>query len=98
MNEHRLSSGDNLDAYFTNGRESLAVEVKASNASDAELMRGVYQPIKYKAVLRAECIALCKLALCDAVLVSTRLLGKACRALAKLSHVDFVRVPAEAEK
>ncbi|EMR0601142.1 TPA: hypothetical protein ACKPYB_000049 [Stenotrophomonas maltophilia] len=97
-NEHRLSSGDNLDAYFTNGRESLAVEVKASNASDAELMRGIYQPIKYRAVLRAECIALRKLALCDAVLVSSRQLGKACRALAKRSHVDFVRVPAEAEK
>jgi len=79
VNEHRLSSGDSLDAYFTNGRESLAVEVKASNASDAELMRGIYQPIKYRAVLRAECIALRKLALCDAVLVSTPLLGKACR-------------------
>lgn len=28
---------------------------------------GIYQPIKYRAVLRAECIALRKLALCDAV-------------------------------
>ncbi len=98
VNEHRLSSGDSLDAYFTNGRESLAVEVKASNASDDELMRGIYQVIKYRAVLRAECIALRKPALCDAVLVSTRPLGKAGRALAKRLHVDFVRVPAEAEK
>lgn len=98
VNEHRLSSGDSLDAYFSNGRESLAVEVKASNASDDELMRGIYQVIKYRAVLRAECIALRKPALCDAVLVSTRPLGKAGRVLAKRLHVDFVRVPAEAEK
>src|SRR5690606_38444125 len=54
VNEHRLSSGDSLDAYFTNGRESLAVEVKASSASDVELIRGIYQAVKYRAVLRAE--------------------------------------------
>lgn len=98
VNEHRLSSGDSLDAYFANGRESLAVEVKASNASESELMRGIYQAIKYRAVQRAECIALRKPALCDAVLVSTRSLGKAGRALAKRLHVDFVRVPSGAEK
>lgn len=98
VNEHRLSSGDSLDAYFTNGLESLAVEVKASNASDAELMRGIYQAIKYRAVLRAERRALRKPALCDAVLVSTRPLSKAGRALAKRLHVDFVRVPGDSER
>lgn len=98
VNEHRLSSGDSLDAYFTNGRESLAVEVKARNASDAELMRGIYQAIKYRAVLRAERRALRKPALCDAVLVSTRPLSKEGRALAKRLHVDFLRVPGEAER
>lgn len=74
--EHPLSSGDSLDVYFSNRREGLAVEVKASHASDAELMRGIYQCIKYRAVLRAERIALRKPALCDAVLVSTRPLSK----------------------
>lgn len=98
VNEHRLSSGDRLDGYFTNGLECLAVEVKASNASDAELMRGIYQVVKYRAVLRAERIALRKPALCDSVLVSTRPLSKEGRALAKRLHVDFLRVPLEAEK
>lgn len=95
--EHRLSSGDSLDIYFSNRRECLAVEVKASHASDAEMMRGIYQCIKYRAVLRAERIALRRPALCDAVVVSTRALNKKGRALAKRLHVDFIRVPLEAE-
>lgn len=93
-----MSSGDRLDAYFSNGLESLAVEVKASHATDAELMRGIYQCIKYRAVQRAECRALRKPALCDAVLVSTRPLNKQGRALGKRLHVDFVLVPREAEQ
>lgn len=98
VNEHRLSSGDSLDVYVTNGRENLAVEVKASNGSDAELIRGIYQTIKYRAVLRAERRALRMPALCEAVLVSTRPLSKEGRALAKRLHVGFVRVPGEAER
>lgn len=95
--EHKLSSGDRLDAYFSNGVECLAVEVKASTASDAELIRGIYQCIKYRAVLRAEHIAQRKPALCDAVLVSPRRLSKQGRMLAKRLHVDFVLVPQDAE-
>lgn len=98
VNEHCLSSGDRLDAYFDNGRQYLAVEVKASHASEAELMRGVYQCIKYKAVLRAERIALRRAPLGDAVLVCTRRPGKETRALLKRLHVDFVLAPEEAEQ
>jgi hypothetical protein len=97
VNEHRLSSGDELDAYFDNGKEYLAVEVKASHASDAELMRGVYQCVKYKAVLRAERIAMRRAPLGDAVLVSTRTPNKQTRALLKRLHLDFVLMPVEAE-
>lgn len=70
--EHLLSSGDRLDAFFDNGKRRLAVEVKASHASNAELMRGVYQCIKYRAVLRAEERALRLVPNGDAVLVCTR--------------------------
>jgi hypothetical protein len=96
-NEHCLSSGDRLDAYFDNGKQYLAVEVKASHTSDAELMRGVYQCVKYKAVRRAECIATRRAPLGDAVLVSTRKPNKQLRALLKRLHLDFVLVPKEAE-
>lgn len=96
-NEHCLSSGDRLDAFFDNGKQYLAVEVKASHASDAELMRGVYQCVKYKAVLRAERIALRRAPLGEAVLVSTRTPSKETRALLKRLHLDFVLAPREAE-
>lgn len=82
-NEKVLSSGDRLDAYFFNGKDRLAVEVKASNANDDELMRGVYQCIKYRAVMRAENEARRLAPTVSAVLVSTRKPGKAVRALMK---------------
>ncbi|WP_313400030.1 hypothetical protein [Stenotrophomonas sp.] len=97
-NEHCISSGDRLDAYFDNGRLRLAVEVKASNACDDELMRGVYQCIKYRAVLRAEQHALRRSPNGDAVLVSTKVPGKKVRALMKRLLVGFVLAPMEAEQ
>ena len=51
--EHHLSSGDRLDVLFDNGRVQLAVEVKAADASNSEVQRGVYQCVKYRATLRA---------------------------------------------
>lgn len=96
-NEEVLSSGDRLDAYFFNGRDRLAVEVKASNANDNELMRGVYQCIKYQAVMRAENVARRLAPTVSALLVSTRRPGKAVRTLLKRLHVAFIKAPKEAE-
>ena len=96
--ERLLSSGDRLDAYFDNGRQRLAVEVKASNCDDSELMRGVYQCIKYRAVLQAEQQALRIAPNGDAVLVSTQQPGKKVRALMKRLLVSFVLAPIGAEK
>ncbi len=96
-NEKVLSSGDRLDAYFSNGKDRLAVEVKASNANDDELMRGVYQCVKYRAVMRAENEARRLAPTVSAVLMSTRRPGRAVRTLMKRLHVDFIDAPIEAE-
>lgn len=96
-NEHWLSSGDRIDAFFENGSQYLAVEVKPAHASDAELMRGVYQCVKYRAVLRAERIALRTPPLGDALLVCARLPSKEVNTLLKRLHVEFLLAPAEAE-
>lgn len=96
-NEFVLSSGDRLDCYFLNDEGGLAVEVKASNADDNELKRGVYQCVKYRAVLRAEKEALRLPPIGSAVLVSTRRPGHEVRQLLKRLQVDFVLVPIEAE-
>lgn len=52
--EHILPSGDRLDVYFelTNGTK-VAVEVKPSTSNDADITRGLFQCIKYKAILEA---------------------------------------------
>ncbi len=53
-NEHPLMSGDSLDVYFKlkNGNR-VAVEVKPSTAPDDDVTRGIFQCVKYKAVMDA---------------------------------------------
>lgn len=95
--EALISSGDRLDAYFESPKKRLAVEVKTSRASDAELMRGVYQCVKYKAVMRAEDLATRRVPNSEAVLVCTRSPNKKTAALIKRLHVNFLLVPMKAE-
>ena len=53
--EQWLWSGDEVDVYFKGS--AVAVEVKAGNAAPGELHRGVFQCVKYKAVLEAQQIS-----------------------------------------
>lgn len=52
--EFVLPSGDRIDAYFIrkNG-DRIAVEVKPSTSPDEEMTRGIFQCVKYKAVMEA---------------------------------------------
>ncbi len=52
--EYNLPSGDRLDVYFElkNGNR-VAVEVKPSIAPDEDITRGIFQCVKYKAVMDA---------------------------------------------
>jgi len=52
IQEHPLWSGDRLDVYFK--KETVGVEVKASNARFDEIHRGIFQCVKYKAVMQAQ--------------------------------------------
>ena len=53
--EYILLSGDRLDVYFeTEDGEKIAVEVKSIISPDDDILRGIYQCVKYKAVLDAE--------------------------------------------
>lgn len=97
-NEAVLSSGDRLDVLFANGRQRLAVEVKTSKCSEDELMRGVYQCVKYRAILRAEQLAMRQVPNGEAVLVCPRAPGKKTKALVKRLNVNFHRVPVDAER
>ena len=52
VQEHPLWSGDRLDVYFK--KAAMGVEVKTSNAGYDEIHRGIFQCVKYEAVLRAQ--------------------------------------------
>lgn len=53
--EYTLLSGDRLDVYFQlKDGTQVAVEVKSDISDDADILRGIYQCVKYDAVLKAE--------------------------------------------
>src|SRR5580692_10949440 len=70
--EHRLASGDRLDVFFEYAEMHLALEIKAKDAPDAEVQRGIYQCIKYRATLRAMQLAGSRRPNAQAVLVLDR--------------------------
>jgi hypothetical protein len=52
--EEPLQSGDVLDVFFRHGQDSIAVEVKSAVSSEADIVRGMFQCVKYRAVLEAQ--------------------------------------------
>lgn len=52
ITEHILLSGDRLDVFFKD--ENIAVEVKPKTSPEDDITRGIFQCIKYKAILDAE--------------------------------------------
>lgn len=68
--EHILLSGDRLDVYFElNNNSKVAVEIKPSTSPDADVLRGIFQCVKYKAILDAEDIVFGEKAQNSAILV-----------------------------
>jgi hypothetical protein len=51
--EHLLPSGDSLDVFFEHRKEHFGVEVKSHISDTADIARGLYQCVKYQAVLEA---------------------------------------------
>jgi hypothetical protein len=96
-NEQELRSGDYLDAYFENSETRLAVEVKASNAPDSEMFRGIFQCIKYRATLRATQLAEGEPPNAQAVLVTTRAVPSEAKRLAKRLRVKMLKAELSAE-
>ena len=48
-----LDSGDRVDVTYFSPRVTVAIEVKSSDSNEADIRRGVFQCIKYRAVMRA---------------------------------------------
>lgn len=52
--EHELPSMDTVDVLFTNVEERIGVEVKSVISDSADISRGLFQCVKYKALIEAE--------------------------------------------
>ncbi|MCP5230848.1 MAG: hypothetical protein H6948_01925 [Zoogloeaceae bacterium] len=52
-NEHSLPSGDSLDVFFSYRKEHIGIEVKSHISDASDIARGLYQCVKYQAVLEA---------------------------------------------
>lgn len=87
--EVRLYSGDSLDVLFGDNNRRIAVEVKGASAPAREVIRGLFQCVKYEAVLSAEARLARRRMDCEAVLA---LGGSYPHDLAPLRHTLGVRV------
>ena len=53
QSEFLLDSADRVDVVYRGPNSTVAIEVKSSDSDDADLRRGVFQCIKYRAVMKA---------------------------------------------
>ncbi|MBB5033342.1 hypothetical protein [Prosthecobacter vanneervenii] len=91
--EHPLISGDRLDVLFSNKDLLVAVEVKSHVSDEADLMRGLFQCVKYQAVLEAELRSKLAIGEVRTVLVSTRELTPELLRVKNILGVEFIELP-----
>ncbi|MFZ5680183.1 MAG: hypothetical protein ACOY91_10535 [Pseudomonadota bacterium] len=92
--EKALASRDEIDVWFMVPGHQVAIEVKSERSSQDDLKRGIYQCVKYKALLEAEARWELKRELpkVDAKLVSENALSKENRRLARALGVDVITI------
>ena len=89
--EHDLLSGDKVDVYFKLANDKrIAVEVKSRISDDSDILRGIYQCVKYKAVLAAELQARGLYADVDAFLVIEKEMSDNNRKTANMLSVKYI--------
>lgn len=93
-----IRSGDRLDVSFRNKKSWLAVEIKNSKTSLAELVRGIFQCVKYESVLQAQQLVRGKIPNALAVLITTQKIPKMVQQIAKQLHVHCKTLPLSAER
>ena len=87
--EGSLYSGDSLDVLFFDSNRRIAVEVKGASAPVSEVIRGLFQCVKYEAVLDAQARVAGSQQDCEAVLA---LGGSFPNELTPLRHTLGVKV------
>ena len=89
--EHILPSGDRLDVYFElSDGTNVAIEVKPSTSSEQDITRGIFQCVKYHAVMEALRTIKCKDYEIEAILVSASTLSSQNKSLAKELDIEYI--------
>lgn len=87
-----LSSGDAIDVSFQNDETWLCAEIKDHRAKEGELVRGVFQCVKYRATMRAMQLARGGYTNAQAILVTQAPLPSKAQSLAKRLRVTHINV------
>lgn len=88
--EYLLESGDEVDVLFAHRTELVGVEVKAARVPEHEVRRGLFQTVKYQALLEAHQRFIGAQLNCRTVLVIGGKLSLALRATANVLGVNVV--------
>ena len=86
-----LDSADRVDVVYYGPDSTVAIEVKSSDSDDTDLRRGIFQCIKYRAVMEAMDIR--QDAQVDTVLVTQRSLPSDLRPLLRLHGIGHFKAP-----
>lgn len=89
--EFPLPSGDFLDVSFEGRRAWVAVEVKSKTSDESDITRGLFQCVKYRAVMDAVLLAQSKSKDARAVLVLESTLPKVLIPLRNLLGVEVIQ-------
>ena len=88
--EYVLPSGDRLDVYFElEDGTHVAIEVKPSISPEQDLVRGIFQSVKYKAVMEALRAVECADYNVEVLLVAAKNLSPLNQSLAKELGVEY---------
>lgn len=88
--EYGLPSGDFLDVSFKHKKFWIAVEVKSKVSDQADIVRGIFQCVKYQAVLDAVLLSESKAQDANAILVLESVLPAQLRPLCNLLGVEVI--------
>jgi len=91
--EYLFLSADKADIVFTTERGYLGVEVKSIISNESDIIRGIFQVVKYQALLRAEQKSNKMSPTAKAVLVVETELPKSLKKIAYMLGVDVFIIP-----
>ena len=89
--EFPVASGDCLDVYFRTRSLSIAAEIKSARSNVADLTRGIFQCVKYRAVLEATLVSEGRPPNARAILVVGGTMPADLVSLVNLLGVEFVQ-------